>query len=125
MLYTLGQLKCNSVAIGRVVEWTGNIKALSCDARFAIANMTAEFGGIAGIFPADEHTAKYIDQRQDHKKDAKYFRADEAAIYAESFDIQLDELEPQVALFPSPDNVQGVSVLDGKMNLDGCFIGAW
>ncbi|KAF4317851.1 hypothetical protein JM18_007277 [Phytophthora kernoviae] len=48
MLYTLGQLKCNTVAIGRCVEWGGNIAALSCDARFAISNMTAEFGGIAG-----------------------------------------------------------------------------
>lgn len=85
MLYTLGKLKCNSVAIGKCVEWTGNIKALSCDARFAISNMTAEFGGIAGVFPADEITAAYIANRGDHKDGAKYFRADEDAVYADTY----------------------------------------
>jgi homoaconitate hydratase len=83
MLFTLGQLKCNTVAIGRCVEWGGNIGALSCDARFAISNMTAEFGGIAGVFPADEHTAAYIAARESHKDDAIYFRADPDAKYAE------------------------------------------
>ncbi|CAH0492101.1 unnamed protein product [Peronospora farinosa] len=123
MLYTLGQLKCNTVAIGRCVEWGGNISALSCDARFAISNMTAEFGGIAGVFPADECTAAYISKRPDHNQDALYFRADKDAQYAEKFQIKLDNLEPQVALFPSPDNVKPVSEVVG-MKLDGCFIGA-
>jgi homoaconitate hydratase len=85
MLYTLGQLKCNTVAIGRCVEWTGNIAPLSCDARFAIANMTAEFGGIAGIFPADERTQAYIAQRPSHNQDALYFRADPDAHYADVY----------------------------------------
>ncbi|CEG47275.1 3-isopropylmalate dehydrogenase [Plasmopara halstedii] len=123
MLYTLGKLKCNTVAIGRCVEWGGNISALSCDARFAISNMTAEFGGIAGVFPADEQTAAYISKRPDHNQDALYFRADENAEYSERFQIDLDNLEPQVALFPSPDNVKPVSEVVG-MKLDGCFIGA-
>lgn len=123
MLYTLGILKCNTVAIGRCVEWGGNISALSCDARFAIANMTAEFGGIAGVFPADARTAAYIGARETHKDDALYFRADHDAEYAERYQINLDNLAPQVALFPSPDNVQPVADVAG-MKLDGCFIGA-
>lgn len=123
MLYTLGQLKCNTVAIGRCVEWAGNISALSCDARFAISNMTAEFGGIAGVFPADERTAAYVAGRPSHKDDGLYFRADPDAHYAEVFQISLDNLEPQVALYPSPDNVQPVKDVVG-MKLDGCFIGA-
>jgi homoaconitate hydratase len=45
--------------------------------------MTAEFGGIAGVFPADEHTAAYIAARESHKDDAIYFRADPDAKYAE------------------------------------------
>ncbi|RHY35457.1 hypothetical protein DYB32_000081 [Aphanomyces invadans] len=123
MLYTLGQLKCNTVAIGRCVEWSGNIAPLSCDARFAIANMTAEFGGIAGIFPADERTQAYIAGRESHNQDALYFRADPDAAYAEVFQIDLANLEPQIALFPSPDNVQPVSAVL-NMPLHGCFIGA-
>jgi aconitase A len=41
ILYILQQLKRNTVAADRVVEYTGpGLKYLSCDARFAIANMT-------------------------------------------------------------------------------------
>jgi hypothetical protein len=41
ILYVLQQLKRNTVAAERVVEYTGpGVKYLSCDARFAIANMT-------------------------------------------------------------------------------------
>lgn len=41
ILYVLQQLKRNTVAADRVVEYTGpGLKYLSCDARFAIANMT-------------------------------------------------------------------------------------
>lgn len=123
MLYTLGQLKCNTVATGRCVEWGGNIAALSCDARFAISNMSVEFGGIAGVFPADARTAAYIAKRTSHNQDAIYFRADDDAPYADQFDIDLTNLEPQVALHPSPDNVRPVKEVVG-MRLDGCFIGA-
>lgn len=37
------------VAVERAVEWGGNIDVLSPDSRFAIANMSVEFGGIAGV----------------------------------------------------------------------------
>lgn len=41
ILYILQQLKRNTVAADRIVEFTGpGVKHLSCDARFAISNMT-------------------------------------------------------------------------------------
>ena len=41
ILYILKELKRNTVAAERVVEYTGpGVQYLSCDARFAIANMT-------------------------------------------------------------------------------------
>lgn len=41
ILYILQQLKRNTVAADRIVEFTGpGLQYLSCDARFAIANMT-------------------------------------------------------------------------------------
>lgn len=43
--------------------------------------------------------------------------------YAERFQIHLDGIAPQVALYPSPDNVVPVTECAG-MVLDGCFIGA-
>lgn len=38
------------------VEFGGNIGEMDLDSRFAISNMSAEFGAVAGIFPADELT---------------------------------------------------------------------
>ncbi|KAJ3065980.1 hypothetical protein HK102_007766, partial [Quaeritorhiza haematococci] len=124
ILHVLGLLKRNTVAFERAVEWCGpGIKHLSCDARFAIANMTTEFGGIAGVFEADEVTAAYIAKRKTHKEGAIYFRADPDAEYVESHTIDLTEIDSMVALYPSPDNVVHVSKVAG-MDLDGCFIGA-
>ncbi|TPX53588.1 hypothetical protein SeMB42_g00682 [Synchytrium endobioticum] len=108
ILHVLGELKRNTVGFERAVEWTGpGVKHLSCDARFAIANMTTEFGGIAGVFEADEATAAYIAKRKDpqYKNSAIYFRADEDAEYATSHTIDLSQVTSLVALYPSPDNV--------------------
>src|SRR5438094_548246 len=58
ILRTLGLLGRNTVAMERSVEYRGEgVRQLSTDSRFAIANMTAEFGGLNGIFEADEVTA--------------------------------------------------------------------
>ncbi|OLL24270.1 putative aconitate hydratase [Neolecta irregularis DAH-3] len=126
ILYVLGELKRNTVAFERSVEFTGpGLKHLSCDARFAIANMSTEFGGIAGVVEADEITAAYISKRTNlaHKNNAIYFRADPDAEYAVSYTIDLSNVESLVAVYPSPDNVVSVDEA-ADTPLDGCFIGA-
>jgi homoaconitase/3-isopropylmalate dehydratase large subunit len=127
-LYILQQLKRNTVASDRVVEFTApGLEHLSCDARFAIANMTTEFGDITGIFVPDQITYNFINRRKlsRNKKLATYFRPDEDAVYAETHVIDLSKVESFVALYPSPDDV--VPVSDSRIvdkHLDGCFIGA-
>lgn len=128
ILGVMRKLKRNTVAAGRLVEYTGEgLQYLSCDARFAIANMTTEFGGIGACVVPDAVTLEYMERRRDprHKSSSVYFRPDENAPYAASFDIDLAELEHFVALYPSPDNV--VSIAEAKdqlTNLQGVFIGA-
>ncbi|GLE09749.1 hypothetical protein PINS_up021589 [Pythium insidiosum] len=112
MLYTLGQLKCNTVATGRCVEWGGNIAALSCDARFAISTCRSSLAASRACFPATSARPRTSPTRESHKDDALYFRADPDAQYAARFEIDLTNLEPQP-----------VKQLVG-MKLDGCFIGA-
>src|SRR5437868_9553272 len=129
ILRTLALLGRNTVAMGRSVEYRGEgVRQLSTDSRFAIANMTAEFGGLNGIFEADEVTAAWLAGRSDEDDPAamrpmRAFRADPDAPYLERHPIALDKLEPQVAKPFSPDNVAGISELSG-MPLDGLFIGA-
>ncbi|KAI1083697.1 hypothetical protein F5B20DRAFT_528141 [Whalleya microplaca] len=126
ILYVLQQLKRNTVAADRVVEYTGpGLKYLSPDARFAIANMTTEFGGITGIFVPDHVTKSFIDSRKvaRHRNGSHYFRPDQNAVYAETHEIDLSRAEPSIAKYPNPDDVVSVTeVLDTE--LDGCFIGA-
>ncbi|CAK7234873.1 hypothetical protein SBRCBS47491_009096 [Sporothrix bragantina] len=129
ILYVLQQLRRNTVASDRVVEYTGpGLEYLSPDARFAIANMTTEFGGITGIFAPDHVTKTFIEGRKvaRHKNASRYFHSDDTrAVYAESHVIDLSKVESFVAKYPNPDDVVPVtdlSVLD--MKLDGCFIGA-
>jgi homoaconitase/3-isopropylmalate dehydratase large subunit len=84
-----------------------------------------ELGGITGIFTPDEVTHSYVNARprKAYKSLSLYFRADDEAQYAETFEIDLSKVESFIALYPSPDNV--VPVADKKgMKFDGCFIGA-
>jgi 3-isopropylmalate dehydratase small subunit len=99
------------------------VRHFSTDTRFTIANMTAEFGGLNGIFEADAVVAAWLAQRRDENREAQYFRADPDAPYVARYPIDLFRLGPQVAKPFSPDNVMSVTdVLE--MPIDGCFIGA-
>ncbi|OQV02420.1 Aconitase domain-containing protein [Cladophialophora immunda] len=128
ILGVMRKLRRNTVAAGRLVEYTGEgLQYLSCDARFAIANMTTEFGGIGACIVPDGVTMQYIQRRRDprHKSDSLYFRPDDDAQYAETFDVDLSELEHFIALYPSPDNVVPVSEAEQQLqHLQGVFIGA-
>ncbi len=129
ILRTLGLLGRNTVAMERSVEYRGpGVRQLSTDSRFAIANMTAEFGGLNGIFEADEVTAAWLAGRTDADdpralQPLRTYRADPDAPYAEKFEVELAGLEPQIAVPFSPDNVRGVPELAGTA-LQGVFIGA-
>lgn len=124
ILKTLGDLGRNTVAMERSVEYRGDaVRDFTTDMRFTIANMTAEFGGLNGIFEADEQVATWLARRNGYNDGALYFRADDDAPYIERFPIPLDTLAPQVAKPFSPDNVWSIEqVLD--QDLDGVFIGA-
>ncbi|KAJ5429265.1 Aconitase/3-isopropylmalate dehydratase large subunit alpha/beta/alpha subdomain 1/3 [Penicillium cf. griseofulvum] len=125
ILHILGLFKRNTIAFQRAVEYGGpSLKELSMDARFAIANMTTEFGGMGACFEADESTAEWISNRPHlEHQGGLYFRADSGAQYAEVCTVNLSEVETTIALYPEPDNVVPVSEKVGT-KLDGCFIGA-
>lgn len=124
ILHILGELKRNTVAFERAVYFGGEgIKHLSDDGRFAIANMTTEFGGIAGVCQADEITQRVLNERDSHNKEGLFFRPDPGCNYAAHHVIDLSKIRPLIALYPSPDNCVPVTDKIG-MKLDGCFIGA-
>jgi aconitate hydratase/homoaconitate hydratase len=125
ILRTLGALGRNTVALERSVEFGGDAAlSFTTDMRFTICNMTAEFGGVNGIFAADVPVAEWLARRRrGYNTDALYFRADAEAPYVSHYVIRLGDLVPQVARPFSPDNVYSVTELAGQ-RLDGAFIGA-
>jgi homoaconitase/3-isopropylmalate dehydratase large subunit len=80
---------------------------------------------VSGIFESDQRTLDFINRRptRKHRESSVYFKADEDAEYAETYEIDLGKVESFVAVYPSPDDVVPVSEVSGK-ELDGTFIGA-
>src|SRR5258708_4965240 len=124
ILKTLGDLGRNTTAMERSVEYVGDaLEDFSTDFRFTVANMTAEFGGLNGIFPADRATAALLAGRCGDNQNALYFRADPDAEYVARHVFDLASMVPQVAKPFSPDNVWSVDQVAGQ-EMQGMFIGA-
>ena len=94
---------------GKVFEYTGpGAASLSLTERATITNMGAEMGASTSIFPSDERTREYLESRG-RGADYKPMAADSDARYADEIHIDLSQLEPLIAIYPSPGNVETVS----------------
>lgn len=59
----------NDEVLNHAIEFTGEgVKSLTIDERLTIANMTTEWGALAGIFPIDETTIKWLKARAEFIK---------------------------------------------------------
>jgi len=57
----------NDEVLNHVLEFTGDgVAELSIDQRLTIANMTTEWGALAGVFPIDERTFKWLENRAEY-----------------------------------------------------------
>jgi len=109
--------------VGKIIEYGGpGAHNLTIDQRFTIANMGAELGATTSIFPSDDKTRDFL--RSQNREDAWIpLEADPDAEYDEVLEINLDELEPLIALPHSPDNVVKVSEVEGT-KVDQVAIGS-
>ncbi|WP_462268966.1 aconitate hydratase [Desulfobacter sp.] len=93
---------------GIIFEYAGpGVKTLSLTERATITNMGAEMGATTSIFPSDENTKAYLESRG-RGGDYTELSADEGASYDAEIDINLSEIEPLIAIYPSPGNVEKV-----------------
>ncbi|MCD6295848.1 MAG: 3-isopropylmalate dehydratase large subunit, partial [Deltaproteobacteria bacterium] len=121
ILYTLGLLGVAG-AVYCSLEFTGEtISRLSMSHRFTMANMAVEAGAKNGIFEPDEVTREYMNGRSERV--GNYFKSDPNPSYFKEIKIRVDDMEPQVALPHSPDNVKPVSEV-GSVRLDQVFLGS-
>ena len=109
--------------VGKIFEYGGDgVKYLSVPQRATIANMGAELGATTSIFPSDEKTLEYFKQ-QNRENDWIELKADDNCTYDEEITINLEELEPLVALPHSPDNVKSIKDVP-KVKVDQVAIGS-
>jgi homoaconitate hydratase len=99
------------------IEFSGSgVASLSMEGRMAIANMTTEWGALAGVFPYDDLTREYLRQRADQMQrrgdtrprltaqivgeldaNARALQADNDAFYAKDLTLDLSTVTPHVA----------------------------
>ena len=111
ILHLIGEIGVDG-ALYQSLEFAGEgVGSLTMDDRFTIANMAIEAGGKNGIFPVDEKTMEYINGRVSRPCEA--FQADLDAEYAREVVIDLNTLEPTVAMPHLPENTKIVSEVAG------------
>jgi aconitate hydratase len=97
-----------------VIEYHGpGLAALSAMDRHVIANMGAELGATATVFPSDEEARRFLKSQQ-READWTELVADPDADYDIEEEIDLARLEPLIAQPSSPGNVVPVREVAGR-----------
>ncbi|MGP8322348.1 MAG: 3-isopropylmalate dehydratase large subunit [Methanosarcinaceae archaeon] len=105
----------------RAVEFYGDtIESLSMSGRMTLSNMAIEMGAKTGIVPPDKTTFDYIKERAVEEYEPVYAGKD--AVYIKEYDIDVTDLEPQIARPHEVDNVCSVLEVEGT-KIDQVFIG--
>ena len=117
-----------SKGIGKVLEFTGeDLRNWSMDERATLTNMSVEAGGFTGIIEPDEFTLEYVVKMRglDPEEVRKGFvRSDPDAEYAATFEIDLDEVRPMVALPGDPRNGIPIDQLPEEVRIDAAYGGS-
>ncbi len=121
ILYTIGHIGVSG-ALFQAMELAGPaMRALPLDGRFSMANMVVEAGAVAGMFEVDERVLAYVEGRA--IRPYRVCQADEDAAYAQVIEIDVGQIEPQVAFPHLPENVRPVSRAT-DVHIDQAVIGS-
>jgi methanogen homoaconitase large subunit len=101
----------------KAIEFTGD-NDLEMDDRLTISNMSVEAGAKAGLFYADDVTCRYL---RSYGRDAVPQKREDCDYVREEI-IQLDDMEPLLAVPHRVDDVRPVSDFEGTP-LDQIFVG--
>jgi 3-isopropylmalate/(R)-2-methylmalate dehydratase large subunit len=126
VLHVIGDIGSDG-ATYRAMQYEGpGVHALTMDDRMTIANMAIEAGGKNGVFPADEKTFAYVDERTKRngtKSDYTPVEVDKDQSFVYDDVIDLSKLEPTVAQHPDPGHRALAKDL-GKIHVDRAYIGS-
>jgi len=110
------------VAQYKSVEFEGpTISNMSIASRMTISNMAMEIGAKFALIPPDDKTIEYVKSRTTKPFTPLY--PDPDAVYEKVYELDVSDLEPQVAFPHSVDNVKPISEAEG-IKIDQAFIGS-
>jgi 3-isopropylmalate/(R)-2-methylmalate dehydratase large subunit len=117
-----------SKGIGKVLEFAGDDLAnWPMDERATLTNMSVEAGGFTGIIEPDESTLQYIVKMRGLDADEVrkgFVYSDRDAEYAATFEIDLDQVHPMVALPGDPRNGIPIDQLTEEVRIDAAYGGS-
>ncbi|MGD2253938.1 MAG: 3-isopropylmalate dehydratase large subunit [Anaerolineales bacterium] len=120
ILHTIGQIGVEGARY-QAMEMTGDsLQHLTMADRFTMANMAIEAGAKTGLIPADEMTKAYVEARNGHP--GLVAESDPDAEFAATYEFDVSQMEPCVAIPFLPENVKPVSEVAG-LEIDQVVIG--
>ncbi|MFB5661876.1 aconitate hydratase [Alteribacillus sp. HJP-4] len=100
--------------VNKIIEYYGpGLKELSAMDRHVIANMGAELGATATVFPSDKEIKRFM-KSQGREDEWMELTADKKATYDLEEEINLSELVPMIAKPSSPGNVVPIEEVAGE-----------
>lgn len=97
------------------------VTEMSVSDRMVLCNMAIEMGGKTGLVEPDQKTLNYVNARSN--KSFEVIKGDEDAASLEIMDIDVSDLEPQIACPHNVDNVKDISDVAGTP-IDQVFLGS-
>jgi len=152
VIITLAGFFNNDEVLNHAIEFSGDgISGLSIDQRLTIANMTTEWGALAGVFPIDSKTIEWLEKRAAYIEkrgpagvpsdaDAKGYhprlnsekinqlknavpQADPDAFYVKTIALELDSIRPYVSGPNSVKVMKSVSDIDKEnVKIDKAYL---
>ena len=105
----------------KACEFAGeSVSGMSVSDRMVLCNMAIEMGGKTGLVEADEKTVSYVKSRSN--KPFEIFKSDLDSSSLNIIDVDISDLEPQIACPHNVDNVKAVSEVDCE--IDQVFLGS-
>ena len=120
ILHIIGKMGADGSTY-KACEFAGQtVSDMSVSDRMVLCNMAIEMGGKTGLVEPDTKTIEYVESRS--KKPYNIYKTDIDSPSLEVIDIDVGDLEPQVACPHNVDNVKPVSEVD--VEIDQVFIGS-
>lgn len=122
IILKIAQKYTSEIANYRSIEFCGGtMENLTVESRMTMSNFSVELGAKFAFGPPDNKVIDWLKNRVN--KNLELIRPDSDAIYEKEYNLDVSDLEPQVACPHSIDNVKAISEMK-KVKINQAFLGS-